>query len=565
MTGSERRVRAVRVTAPDAALGRRGVLLLEDALRTATLPGAEDGALYLFRRLDVGLVRAEGGPATLALAIERRVQALRARVVHAAGADAAAAPAVYFRDLPEALALLALRLARGDRTDAWFWPLAVPGWPPGAPRDEGLRAILAAASSSPAGPHAVAALAAALHEQGALDPLLAALRPEDGPALLRIHGWTPAAPRPTARHDHAGHALPPEPPRQPAAHRMPTAWAATLTRWVSRWPAGDPRSLWLAATALVARAPALVLDPGLRREALQLLEAMAPPPAHGPRADAPPARPGSAPPAEPHLTPEIPLRPVAAPDAAASASPGAGAAGRPPALPPLAPGVGSEPGERQPAAPFRAGDRRAGDSSERTPSAPIPAAPLPPPGEANAGVPARAATGVPEREREPPAECGEAPARSEAAGLAFLLPVLERVGIERVLLDSPHLARAELPGRVLALAARRLRLPADDPCRLLFPGREPLAAGEAADADAAARALLLAAVRWLRRAVRIGLRGLVCRPGGLSVTRTHLDVYFDLRQVDIRIRRTGLDLDPGWLPWLGRVVAFHYGDGGARR
>jgi hypothetical protein len=29
--------------------------------------------------------------------------------------------------------------------------------------------------------------------------------------------------------------------------------------------------------------------------------------------------------------------------------------------------------------------------------------------------------------------------------------------------------------------------------------------------------------------------------------------------VDLRIRWAGLDLDPGWLPWLGRVVSFRYG------
>jgi hypothetical protein len=31
-------------------------------------------------------------------------------------------------------------------------------------------------------------------------------------------------------------------------------------------------------------------------------------------------------------------------------------------------------------------------------------------------------------------------------------------------------------------------------------------------------------------------------------------------QVDMTVRRAGLDLDPGWVPWLGRVVQFHYLD-----
>jgi hypothetical protein len=42
------------------------------------------------------------------------------------------------------------------------------------------------------------------------------------------------------------------------------------------------------------------------------------------------------------------------------------------------------------------------------------------------------------------------------------------------------------------------------------------------------------------------------------LTRTDLDVSLSIDSADIRIRRAGLDLDPGWLPWFGRVVRFHY-------
>jgi hypothetical protein len=26
----------------------------------------------------------------------------------------------------------------------------------------------------------------------------------------------------------------------------------------------------------------------------------------------------------------------------------------------------------------------------------------------------------------------------------------------------------------------------------------------------------------------------------------------------MRVRRAGLDFDPGWVPWYGRVISFHY-------
>jgi hypothetical protein len=54
----------------------------------------------------------------------------------------------------------------------------------------------------------------------------------------------------------------------------------------------------------------------------------------------------------------------------------------------------------------------------------------------------------------------------------------------------------------------------------------------------------------------------VRRPGAIVCTRTHVDVVLDVQHADVRLRRPGLDLDPGWLPWLGRVVTYHYVHGG---
>jgi hypothetical protein len=56
-------------------------------------------------------------------------------------------------------------------------------------------------------------------------------------------------------------------------------------------------------------------------------------------------------------------------------------------------------------------------------------------------------------------------------------------------------------------------------------------------------------------------REVVTRGGRVWLTRAELDVTLPHDAVDIRIRRSGLDVDPGWVPWLGpfgRVVRFHY-------
>jgi hypothetical protein len=86
--------------------------------------------------------------------------------------------------------------------------------------------------------------------------------------------------------------------------------------------------------------------------------------------------------------------------------------------------------------------------------------------------------------------------------------------------------------------------------------RDPLGAADTLDV------LLDSWVIALRRRVRLecglALGELVRRPGRISNTRTHLDITLDLRRADVRVRKAGLDIDPGWLPWFGKVVRFHY-------
>jgi hypothetical protein len=31
-----------------------------------------------------------------------------------------------------------------------------------------------------------------------------------------------------------------------------------------------------------------------------------------------------------------------------------------------------------------------------------------------------------------------------------------------------------------------------------------------------------------------------------------------MNAIRLPVRLAGLDINPGWLPWLGRVVSFHY-------
>jgi hypothetical protein len=47
-------------------------------------------------------------------------------------------------------------------------------------------------------------------------------------------------------------------------------------------------------------------------------------------------------------------------------------------------------------------------------------------------------------------------------------------------------------------------------------------------------------------------------PARVEYTPSHIDVCFPDQAISLAIRLVGLDINPGWVPWLGRVVTFYY-------
>ena len=156
-------------------------------------------------------------------------------------------------------------------------------------------------------------------------------------------------------------------------------------------------------------------------------------------------------------------------------------------------------------------------------------------------------------------------------------------------LEVPFAERAALPGgcwrphdRVLGILAGRsgLRLARAGPGRAVLGlahgpvGLAKLAAGDLAQVRHAAalrierrqvpeyatllNAMTLAVQVLAWRLTGRGWRRLARRRGRVRVGPTHVDVTYDGRDVDVAVRRAGLDIDPGWMAWLGRVVSFRY-------
>ncbi|WP_213955767.1 MULTISPECIES: hypothetical protein [unclassified Variovorax] len=143
-----------------------------------------------------------------------------------------------------------------------------------------------------------------------------------------------------------------------------------------------------------------------------------------------------------------------------------------------------------------------------------------------------------------------------AGGLLCLVPVLSRMRIDAV--DSEL---APLAQRLLQRIAARLDLHGDDATWSLAAALAAPDAPRAADLHARTTHWLNTLRRHLRLQCGIGLASLALRPGWLDWGPTHIDVHLPLAQVDLRIRRAGLDIDPGWVPWLQRIVRFHYFSG----
>ena len=515
MATPQRTVRQLRLSAPSRAQVLSMLPRLEDALRCASLPD-EGARLLVLRRLALGRLRPGIDATALARLIEQRVAAAEGGWVDATAPAAASAQGVVFASVLAARTLLARRLLQGQPAGDWYWPLAVPEAPTTRSPHDRLRAIAWAVAQSPEASVALPAWVVALLRDGGAAVLAGLWSPGEGAALLRCAGLLLSG---TGRD--GGGLLLVRPAGTRAAQRTPP------------WPA------WLQHLSVTDRggsAPAPSVATGQRGQRRD--QALA----------GPPASPG------PHGS---------VPDLADH---------RPPA-----------------------GERPAVD-----------------PAEPSSAAAAQADGGPQLRLDTPPAWWAWSPGEpTAAAGLLFLLPVLARLG-----LPAWRAAQGDTPAFVavvLGLALQRLRVAHEDAAWLLIGSlagpwaagaavapvgaltTEPAAAAPAlragrpaapvcwhdlrlvprgqtagvlawqlatAPTDAAQAALWLDACRrWLRRIGGVGLASLVGRPGRLALTSSHADVHFELDQTDLRVRRLGLDIDPQWLPWFGRVVAFHYRQG----
>jgi hypothetical protein len=486
VTAVQRRVRHARLRCARPEHAAHGRILLEDALRTASLP--DQGRLVVFRRVDLGRLSPHSSATTWSRRLELRLQQLAAGAVCFSEPAAARADAVWFPDVWRAPIELATRLLRGRIADAWFWSAAVPGWTAGLP-PTGVARLIFRLLEQRGGDAATLALARRLCREDRLFEFAALL------SAAELVSWKPPVlARESDGSGDAGALGRAETPLPPAWAAMPARWRERLLSWVQSRDTGAAAQCWVIAGVLGEHQVETAGPESLRRVVAQLYV---------------------------HL------------QAAAAA-------------------------------------RTAPDSIPSSPAAPKaqvlqPTVQTPP-----AGAPS-----------EPKSEHRETvagrPRATAAGGLLFTLNLLRQLGWSDWLRREDRALAGGLTVAWLRSLAARLALPDDDAlCVWLADwGELPDFPDMAAPPDllreclSPAResrlrqwplrvTLTLALQRLCWRRARLGWRPLVSRPAQMTWTDTHVDVFFTHRQADVRLRRAGLDLDPGWLPWFGRVVAFHY-------
>jgi len=498
MTAVDRRVRTLRVRASSDERARHAAVLLEDALRTATIAGTSGARIVLVRRLDVGTLPGMVAATPIMLAVEAALRQLATAAVHGDAAFAAKAPAVYFRDEADALVAFARRLARGRVSPEWFWPLVVRGWSSAQSPERAAALVLDRAFASTAGVSTAAHVVAALAANDAIALLLTPLTEHRGVALLAASGWG-------GMNDAALRS--PTPPA--LVPQMPAQTRELISQWMERWggPA-DPRAAWLAAMLLVADRPARATSRALPEIVHALLSSL------------------------------VVRRPTSTEHAATIRNSTEGSKDETPGDASIAfaekwwdrqrtSGVNSVSG----GAPQPRTSR--GDSRPPSPLAPE---------FSDLGFHDHHA---------------DFPLRTAHAGLLVLVPLLSRIGIAELLAERTDLAERDWPDGLLLRLAYRLGVPPDDPVvAWLQPGGLAVA-----PANRAVTAAWIRATRARsRRDTGRSLATITRRSGAIAVTKTHIDVLFRHTEIDVAVRRAGLDIDPGWVPWLGKVVQFHYVD-----
>jgi hypothetical protein len=161
---------------------------------------------------------------------------------------------------------------------------------------------------------------------------------------------------------------------------------------------------------------------------------------------------------------------------------------------------------------------------------------------------------------------------SRYAGLLYLIAIVQELELPEQITADEFLGPRPLAWVLHELALLLAPIEARDPAALAFAGLAPEAEfawkDEADRSEAETRALSAFADQIVTRLASLfeaeeindfsPLEFVTRRRGEIVADTGWIEVRFSLDDVSTEIRRAGLDLNPGYVPWLGLVVMFVY-------
>ena len=491
-----RRIHQLHLSAPSRPLIGRGQRLLEDAFHTASLPFTESSELVFIRQFNVGTIHPSQSPTGLSRQLEQQFAQLKDIALPGTHPQADQANVVTFPDELTAYAHFAYRLATGQSLQAWFWRKLLPSWHPSQSIHRATHTLLIKLSTHKLCPLSTSIFLKTLSDRTVLTTFLAPLQPKDIHDYFNLYGWPTISP--------TEQSLPAQTSLRQLIHVAPAGMLPALP--AMDWPLSDIRSQWVIALALIAKDPALTSSAEIFQRThthiqtyvqLSNLEHTSTDNRHTTKSNA--------------------VDFSEAPDL-------------------KTPGVVQQPEPERPESPLETHVQ-----FESTPSS-----------------------------------------FTQYGGLGYLLNALEQLNFPHYLTDYGEPNRFTY--RLLHYIARQHCKPENGSVQpahapltdVIFSLHPPAYLQDSAEQNESKtnkqhypynavqlpycpyRAWHSALRTYLYQCSQLSLFDVIHRPAHLSLTESHLDITFPLNQIDIRLRRAGLDLNPGWLPWFGRVVQFHY-------
>lgn len=559
-----RQIKRLTIRAPDRAAVWHGRRLLEDSFRTASLGNDASSRLIILHHLDIGQVPAGVPPNTIARQIEKQMQLVLNTAVYALAPEAERATAVFFHDEIEPFTALIQQLLSGKKPAAWFWPLCFPQYQPQAALEPAIAAIVQAAGQKQNRYPVIFPIWQTATKAGTVAALtfintLAQMKPEE---LWRTLGYS----RPSAAAFNINRQQLDTPALLLAEDQN------ILQKWLAApeglQPAQKEHRLqfltWLVTLMLARATKRFDVNAKLITEAASMAVHM-----------------------------QMPLPAIIKPQTTAkrkssyrqrhefagkngfeSKEEAAHADGRftTKHLPP----------EHQSQRPPDAATAVAGSTIEPTDETAAFSDWQVSNGEKDTAV---------STQLEAPSFTLPDLAKTNGGGLFFVIPILNRLGFLDFLEEWPSLLASDFPSHLLHFLCRQVEVAENDPVRssippvaetatpppiswkipqswqqLIDPDEQLLPLPQIQDKPQLFSTAVLLQIwhhaldQWCLHFTEMSLPELIVRPALVSASKTHIDVIFDINDIDIRVRRTGLDQNPGWVPWLARVVYFHFKD-----